>query len=97
EVRVTSAGKEARVGDTLMLSRGDAFTLDADASAALYRGARVEVFWNGERIETAPLGDGHVRFERFASTNGYLRVHVLAPSGAPLAVTNPIWIKMSAH
>ena len=97
DVRVTAASKEARVGDTLMLARGDPYALDIDAKAPLYQGARVEVFWNGERIAAPPVGDGHVHLERFAATNGYLRVHVLAASGAPLAVTNPIWIRTSAR
>ncbi len=97
DVRVTSASKEARMGDTLVLARGDAYALEIDAKGALFAGARVEAFWNGELIATAPLVLGHVRVERFASTNGYLRVHILAASGAPLAVTNPVWIRTSAR
>jgi len=97
DVRVTSASKEARVGDTMTLARGDAYALEIDAKAPLYAGAHVEAYWNGERIATAALADGHVRLERFASTNGYLRIHVLAASGAPLAVTNPIWMRTSVR
>jgi hypothetical protein len=95
DVRVTAASKEARVGDTVVLARGDAYALDIDARAPLYQGAHAEVFWDGERIASAPLGEGHVRLDRFAATDGYLRVHVVAASGAPLAVTNPIWIRTS--
>jgi hypothetical protein len=97
DVRVTSSSKEARVGDTLTLSRGDGYALDVvvAADAPLYRGAKAEVFWNGERIAGGDIEGGKFRLERFASTNGYLRVHILAATGAPLAVTNPVWIRTS--
>ena len=85
------------MGDQLTLDRGDRFSIEIAATAPLYEGARAEAFWNGERIEAAPLVGGRARFERFAATNGYLRLHVLAASGAPLAITNPIWIRMTAR
>ena len=97
EVRLASGTKEARIGDTLSLKPGEAYTLTMGADAPLYLGAHAELFWNGERVATAPLAGGKALFERFASTNGYLRLHVLAASGAPLAITNPIWIKASAR
>ncbi len=98
EVRVISSTKEARVGDTLVLARGDAFAFEVAvaADAPLYQGAKAEVFWNGERVAGGSLEGGRFRVERFASTNGYLRVHLLSPGGAPLAVTNPVWIRTSA-
>lgn len=95
EVVVSAGARQGRVGDTLALNAGDAFTVALVADAPLYQGARAELFWNGERIATAPLVDGKVAFDRFGSTSGYLRVHILAASGAPLAVTNPIWIRTS--
>jgi hypothetical protein len=97
EFRIASGSKEARVGDTLALNPGDSFVVTAVAEAPLFQGAKAEVFWNGERIHSAPLEGGKLRLERFASTNGYLRVHLLAASGAPLAVTNPIWIRTSGR
>ncbi len=97
DVVVSAGARQARVGDTLALAPGDAFAVTLAAEAPLYQGAHAELFWNGERIATAPLGDGQVVFDRFASTSGYLRVHVLAANGAPLAVTNPIWIRISAR
>ena len=99
DVRVTSASKEARVGDTLTLARGDAYALDVALSvdAPLYRGAKAEVFWNGERIAGGEVDAGKFRIERFASTSGYLRVHILAANGAPLAVTNPVWIRTNGR
>ncbi|HRB12213.1 MAG TPA: CehA/McbA family metallohydrolase [Vicinamibacteria bacterium] len=99
DVRVTSASKEAREGDTLTLARGDAYALDVALSvdAPLYRGAKAEVFWNGERIAGGEVDAGKFRIERFASTSGYLRVHILAANGAPLAVTNPVWIRTNGR
>ncbi len=95
DIRVTSSSKEGLVGDTLVLARGDAYAVNVAvaAEAPLYQGAKAEVFWNGERVAEAPLAGGKLLVERFASTSGYLRVHILAASGAPLAVTNPIWIR----
>ena len=99
DVRVTSSSKEAHVGDTLVLARGDAYALSVavDAAAPLYQGAKAEIYWNGERLAALPLANGKLLLERFGSTNGYLRVHILAASGAPLAVTNPIWIRTSVR
>lgn len=34
-------------------------------------------------------------FERFASTRGYLRLHLVAADGTPLAITNPIFVEIS--
>ncbi|MBX7184353.1 MAG: CehA/McbA family metallohydrolase [Vicinamibacteria bacterium] len=97
DVRVTSASKAARVGDTLVLARGDGYVLDVAVppDAPLFRLAKAEVFWNGERIADGGIPGGKFRLERFASTNGYLRVHIVAANGAPLAVTNPVWIRTS--
>lgn len=97
EVRVRSRTNEARIGETLSVKRGHAYQVTIAADAPLYQGARAELFWNGERAASASIALGRVRFERFASANGYLRVHVLAASGAPIAVTNPIWVKTGAR
>ena len=93
EVRVWSRTNEARIGETLSVKVGDAYQVALAAEASIYQGARAELFWNGERAATAPIVEGRARFERFASTDGYLRVHVLAASGAPIAVTNPVWLR----
>jgi len=97
DIIVRASGGQARVGDTLALHAGDAFVVAVGADAPLYQGARAELFWNGERIATSPFVLGKVTFDRFASTSGYLRVHVLAASGAPLALTNPIWIRTTGR
>lgn len=97
DVVAHAAGREARVGETLTLKAGDAFRVAVNAVAPLYAGARAELFWNGERIATTSLTDGNASFDRFASSSGYLRVHVLAATGAPLAVANPIWVRTSSR
>jgi hypothetical protein len=98
DLRVTSGSSEARLGDTLSLKKGDAFDVTVDVgSAPPYQTASVELYWNGERVSIARVGAGKVRFERFASTSGYLRVHVVTATGAPMAVTNPVWIKTIAR
>lgn len=97
ELRVTTAASSARVGDTLSPKRGEAFAVKIEAASAVYDAARVELFWNGEKVGTAPLVNGKVGFDRFASTDGYLRATVLSATGAPIAVINPIWIKVDAR
>jgi hypothetical protein len=58
-----------------------------------YRGARVDWVWNGEVLASARAGDaGHVSIERYPPANGYARVHLFAPDGSPLAITNPIFV-----
>ena len=97
EFRLTTAAASARVGDTVSLKRDEAFSVQVRATAPLYAGARVELFWNGEKVGSAPLVDGKAGFDRFASTDGYLRATVLSATGAPIAVINPIWIKVAAR
>lgn len=97
DVRVTLGTQDARIGDTLSVRPGDSMAISVFANAPLYAGARAELFWNGERVSSTPLSEGRARFDRFASTDGYLRVHVLAANGAPLAVTNSIWIRTGAR
>ena len=96
EFRMTAAGKDGRVGDTVNLRTGEPFSvLTVLPKAAVYDGARVEIFWNGERLAGGPAIEGRFAIERFAGASGYVRAHVLAPSGAPIAVTNPIWLKVT--
>jgi hypothetical protein len=98
DLRVSAGGVEARIGDTLSLKKGDGFEVTVDVgSAPPYQTASVELYWNGERVSSARLVSGKVRFGRFASTSGYLRVHVVTATGAPMAVTNPVWIKTIAR
>ena len=98
ELRVVSAGKVARVGDTLTLSPGETFSIDvALPPGSAYEGARVELFWNGERLAAGAPVQSRFQIERFAATRGYVRAHILTPGGTPVAVTNPIWIEVAAR
>lgn len=97
EVRVASGGQTARIGDTLDVKPGDPLAITVAASAPLYAGARAELYWNGERVTVSALASGRAEFERFAAADGYLRVHVIDGNGAPLAVTNPVWIRTGAR
>ncbi len=92
-VVVRAGDREVAIGDELTLKPGDPFTVVIGTDAPLFAGALAELVWNGERVSTAPLVSGRATFDRFASHSGYLRVHLLAATGAPLAVTNPIWIR----
>lgn len=97
DLRVSAAAATARVGDTLSLKSGEPFAVRIGAPASAYDGARVELFWNGEKVGSTPLVNGKAGFDRFASTDGYLRATVLSAAGAPIAVINPIWIRVGAR
>lgn len=96
-VHLTSGAKEAKIGDTLDAVPGDGYTYSVSVEGKLYEGASVELYWNGERVALMPLVSGKARFERFVSTSGYLRAHMVSAAGAPLAIINPIWIKTAAR
>lgn len=97
ELRLRAGDREGRVGDTLDLHKGDSCLVTIAAPGSAYEGARVELFWNGEVVATLPLVNGEASITRYVSTNGYLRAHVIAPSGRPIAVTNPVWIRTSVR
>lgn len=95
DVTVRAGRAEARIGDELRLARGESIKIELRSLRA-YEGARVDLMWNGEIVDTAVMGGtAPVVFERFAATTGYVRVHVNRPDGAPLAVTNPIYVIVS--
>lgn len=87
-----------RIGDTLEVERGETLEVEVSADAPAYAGGRVDLVWRGEPVASAKLGGiGPIRFTRWANTDGYLRVHAFAANGAPLAVTNPVFVKLSAR
>ena len=90
---VAHAGqKEARLGDDLRLAPGAPFQVVVEADSS-YKGARVDLAWNGEPIASAMMPDrGRVEFERFANGSGYLRVQVYRVDGTPISITNPIFV-----
>ena len=89
-------GVEAGIGDTLTLRAGEPYEVEVVANATAYEGARVELVWKGEPAGSLSLKAGEpVRFERVSSEPGYLRIHVHARDGSPLAITNPIWVRIA--
>ena len=90
-----SSLRAAAIGETLAVAIGDAVEVEVGLDDPAYEGARVELVWRGEVVDraTAAAG-GTVRFRRWPATDGYLRVHVTAADGAPLAITNPVFVMM---
>jgi hypothetical protein len=62
------------------------------ADPRAYAGADVDVLWNGEVVWSGALSGGLASATRHPSGPGYLRVHLRAPDGTLLAVTNPVYV-----
>ena len=93
-----AGGQEARIGDDLQIRMGSPFSFGIDVAAPQYKNGRVDFVWNGEAVASSIVPEtGHVDFERFANSSGYVRVHVFKADGTPLAVTNPILVTMSGQ
>jgi hypothetical protein len=54
------------------------------------RDGRADFIWNAARMTSKPIGRGTTF--TMPAANGYLRVHLYAADGSPLAVTNPIYV-----
>lgn len=97
ELTVRAGRVQGRVGDALRVKPGEPLQVSVEAVAADYKGGRVELYWNGEQVASATMPDtARVEFERFATTAGYLRIHLLGAGGQPLAITNPVFIEIAA-
>jgi hypothetical protein len=95
---VRAGGQAAHVGDELAVAEGDALEIEVGLEGARYAGGRLDLVWRGEVVAQATLGGvGPVRFTRWATSDGYLRVHAYAASGAPLALTNPVFVRLRAR
>jgi hypothetical protein len=95
-VTVRGGGSTAAIGDTLSLRPGESFEVAVSAEGPVYDGARAELFWRGERVAVQDLDPGAPsRFTRWATAEGYLRVHVLGADSSPMAVTNPVWVRVA--
>jgi hypothetical protein len=95
DVTVRAGRLAATIGDEVRVAAGEPLQVEIRCAPA-YRDARVDLFWNGEAIATGAVpADGALTFERYATTRGYLRVHVVSPDGTPLAVTNPTFVEIA--
>jgi hypothetical protein len=96
-VLTARAGREeAHIGDTLTVARGTSIVAEVTVPAAL-AGGRVDFVWDGASAESATTTVGApARFERTVQKDGYVRAHVQATDGSPVAVTNPVFVKVRA-
>jgi hypothetical protein len=93
ELVVRSGSAEARIGDDLTVSRGATATIEVTVPRALARG-RVDLIQDGAIVDSAPIASAPIRFERTVVKDAYLRVHVHAVDGSPVAVTNPVYLEV---
>jgi hypothetical protein len=95
---VRSAGQAAGVGEDLSVGPGATLDVEVECEGAAYAGGRVELVWRGEVVAQAPIPvSGPVRFTRWANADGYLRIHVYTAAGAPLALTNPVFVTLQGR
>jgi hypothetical protein len=93
---VAHAGSaSARVGDDLVVSRGERVTIDVTVDAEAYRGDRVDLIWRGESVAHATVAAaGKVSFVRYPAEPGYFRVQIAGADGAVRAIANPIYVNL---
>jgi len=94
---IVAGVKGALVGEAITIEAEQQYHYLVDVEGSAYTGARVDLYWNGERIATAPLVNGRARFDRFAGSSGYLRATIFSAAGAPIAIINPILINIIGH
>jgi PHP domain-containing protein len=96
--------QRAAIGDTLTCGPEDLVTIDvAPETATPRRGsrepiategggpvARVDLVWNGVRIESARGLPATFGFRRLGS--GYARIQTYAADGSAIAITNPVYV-----
>jgi len=98
QLTVKSAGQAARVGESLSLGPGARLDVEVACEGAAYAGGRVDLVWRGEVVAQAPVpASGPIRFTRWANADGYLRVHAYTAAGAPLALTNPVYVTLQGR
>ena len=95
ELTVTAGGRRFHVGDQVSVQPGDPLAVSVNLPEPGYEGARADLVWSGEVVETAKGSD--VRFDRAVPFSGYLRVHVVNGDGSLLAVTNPVFVKATTR
>lgn len=98
QLTVKSAGQTAQVGDDLSVGPGATLEVEIACEGGAYAGGRVDLVWRGEVVAQATVpATGPVRFTRWANADGYLRVHVYAAAGAPIALTNPVFVTLQGR
>jgi predicted metal-dependent phosphoesterase TrpH len=91
---VRAGASEARVGDTLTLERGTTVAVEVASPAVLARG-RVDLVWDGAIADSQTIALATpARFARKVERDGYVRAHAYAFDGTPVAVTNPVFVKV---
>ena len=96
ELIVRAGETEAHVGDSLTMARGAAARVEVKVPFAL-PGGRVDLVHDGVIVDSAAIASVPIRFERVITKDGYLRVHVHAADGAPVAVTNPVYLEVAGR
>ena len=88
---------EAHVGDSLSIASGAAVRIEVRVPFPL-PGGRVDLVHDSVVVDSAPIPSAAPPgFERRIAKAGYLRVHVHAADGAPVAVTNPVYLEVAAR
>ena len=75
---------------SLTCASGDAVTVNVSMPGS--PDARVDLVWNGDTIASKPVTAAAFTLP---AGSGYARVHVVAPDGATIAITNPVYVKRS--
>ncbi len=89
-VSAACGSHHAGVGDTLACSVDDTLTMRVEAGA--FHDGQVDFVWNAARMATKAIERG-ATFSMPASA-GYLRAHVYAADGTPVAITNPVYVEI---
>jgi hypothetical protein len=96
ELIVRAGEAEARVGDSLSMARGTAARVEVKVPFPP-PGGRVDLVQDGVVVDWAAIATAPIRFERTIVKDGYLRIHVQAADGSPVAVTNPVYLEMAGR
>jgi hypothetical protein len=90
-----AGGKTAAIGETLSVAGGAPLRVEVEAPGL--SGGRADLYWNGEKAASSPLGaEARAAFDRTATADGYVRAQLYDAQGAVFALTNPIFVKVEA-
>jgi hypothetical protein len=87
-VKASCGGRHADVGETLACTADDTLTMTVAAPA--FGDGYIDFVWNAARMTTLTVGHGATC--SMPATPGYLRAHLYAADGMPVAVTNPVYV-----